>query len=260
MRLLAALLAVLVTVTSHHASARAPAFDGDGWYSWQVDAIDGSPALCCYEWRRGRVSNPGCDLDRQGRSFNTDRSLSGGAVKLEVYVRVVSGVIREIETVSPGCPVHSSTPIADLGDVQSADSVDIMAALIDAGGDLAKDGLQSITFHRGAKAADKILTTGRSHSDPEMRAEAWFWLAQRASPKAGTEIHRAIAEDVDEDVREEAVFALSQLPEDRAVRALIAVVEDRRLDRQRREEALFWLAQTEAQAAYDYIDALISRN
>ena len=66
-------------------------------------------------------------------------------------------------------------------------------------------------------------------------------------------------QDKSADVREEAVFALSQLPDDRAVKALAAVLEDRSLDQELREEALFWLAQSDSEIAFTYVDKLFSR-
>jgi HEAT repeat protein len=61
-------------------------------------------------------------------------------------------------------------------------------------------------------------------------------------------------------VRQEAVFALSQLPGDRAVKALAEILEDSGLDMEIREQALFWLAQTESDEAFEYIDRILSDN
>ncbi len=61
-------------------------------------------------------------------------------------------------------------------------------------------------------------------------------------------------------MREDAVFALSQLPDGRAVPALGEILEDRSLDMDIREQALFWLAQDESDEAFEYIDRILSRN
>ena len=70
---------------------------------------------------------------------------------------------------------------------------------------------------------------------------------------------RAMAEDPDRKVREEAVFALSQLPGERAVDALLAVVEDRQLDLERRKNALFWLVQSESDRAFTSVERLLGQ-
>ena len=108
--------------------------------------------------------------------------------------------------------------------------------------------------------AEVLIRQGRDDVDADVRTQAWFWLAQTEAPESEQEILRAIRRDDDEDVREDAVFALSQLPGDRSVKALAEVLEDRSLDMEIREQALFWLAQDESDEAFEYIDAILSRN
>jgi HEAT repeat protein len=59
-------------------------------------------------------------------------------------------------------------------------------------------------------------------------------------------------------VRDQAVFALSQLPADRASRALIALAEDKSLPCHDRKQAIFWLGQLKSDAAVLYLDKLQS--
>lgn len=54
-------------------------------------------------------------------------------------------------------------------------------------------------------------------------------------------------------MREQAVFALSQLPEDRAAKALIAIAEDKSLSREERKKAIFWLGQMKSDSAVMYL-------
>jgi len=81
-----------------------------------------------------------------------------------------------------------------------------------------------------------------------------------AATESEVEIRKAIDNERDADVREEAVFALSQLPEERAVKALASILEDKQLDMETREQALFWLAQADSDVALDYVDKLLSEN
>jgi HEAT repeat protein len=53
-------------------------------------------------------------------------------------------------------------------------------------------------------------------------------------------------------------FAVSQLPADRASRALIALAEDKSLPRHYRKQAIFWLGQMKSDAAVLYLDKLLS--
>jgi len=77
-----------------------------------------------------------------------------------------------------------------------------------------------------------------------------------ASELSEAAIRRAIAEDVE--VREDAVFALAQLPGERAVDALFAVLADLSLPSEVRKQALFWLVQSDSKRAYAYIDRLLA--
>ena len=64
----------------------------------------------------------------------------------------------------------------------------------------------------------------------------------------------------DDHVREQAIFALSQLPDERATRALIAAAEDRSLSSEQRKRAVFWLAQSESEGAQTYLEKVLAGN
>jgi HEAT repeat protein len=75
-----------------------------------------------------------------------------------------------------------------------------------------------------------------------VRSQPYFWLAQMGDERAQGDITAALKSESSDDVREEIVFALSQL-EDTADEALIAVV---RVDFSRavKKQALFRLGQS----------------
>ncbi len=105
---------------------------------------------------------------------------------------------------------------------------------------------------------DALARLGKEDSDGDVRSQAWFWLAQTEFAEGEEEIQKAIRDEKDGDVREQAIFALSQLPEERAAKALTKVIENRRLSKEDRKQALFWLAQLESESAMAYIDRLLS--
>ncbi len=57
-----------------------------------------------------------------------------------------------------------------------------------------------------------------------------------------------------------ALAAISAHAGDDAFVALTALLEDRSRRQKTREQALFWLAQSESERAFDYLDALLSSN
>jgi HEAT repeat protein len=135
--------------------------------------------------------------------------------------------------------------------------------------------LERLMFHDGSAAirqhaafslsqstapnrSDPLVRQGREDRDPEVRSQAWFWLAQTGASQSEKAIQWAITNDPDDDVREEAVFAMSQLPGERGVDALFAVLGNQRMSREVREQALFWLAQSDSDRAFEYLDRLLA--
>jgi HEAT repeat protein len=104
-----------------------------------------------------------------------------------------------------------------------------------------------------------LTRAGDTDSNGEVRAHAWFSLAHTGAANVEKPIFAAIKNDPDDHVREQAVFALSQLPEGRATPALIAVAEDRSLSREQRKRAVFWLAQSKSADAQAYLDKVLTK-
>jgi HEAT repeat protein len=71
-------------------------------------------------------------------------------------------------------------------------------------------------------------------------------------------LRSVVADDPDAEVKEKAVFALSQLPRERAVTELIRVARTSRIP-EVREKALFWLGQTKDPRALEYIEEILKR-
>lgn len=105
-----------------------------------------------------------------------------------------------------------------------------------------------------------LIRLGNTDRDAEVRGQAWFWLAQTGVPEAENAIFAALRKETDDDVRERAIIALSQLPDARATKALIAIAEDRSQSREQRKRAVFWLSQSESDAAQSYLEQVLTAN
>lgn len=103
-----------------------------------------------------------------------------------------------------------------------------------------------------------LRDTVRSDPHAENRKQAIFWMAETQRHESEAEIEHLIANDSDSDVQEHAVFALSLLPDDRSINGLIAILENRNYTMNLREQALFWLAQSNSDEAFDYVAALLT--
>ena len=107
-----------------------------------------------------------------------------------------------------------------------------------------------------ARCAEALAALAREHDDADTRGESLFWISQRKSPASKRSCAR-LDHDASPSVRKKAVFALSQLPRERAVPALREIVESDR-PRAIRKEALFWLAQTDDDEALPVFDELFA--
>jgi hypothetical protein len=105
-----------------------------------------------------------------------------------------------------------------------------------------------------------LLRLARDDSRPsDTRKQAVFWLGQLAEEPATRGLSELVGEDaVDRQVREQAVFALSQRPRDEGIPALITIVRTNR-DPEIRKKALFWLGQSGDRRALDLIEELLAR-
>jgi HEAT repeat protein len=113
---------------------------------------------------------------------------------------------------------------------------------------------------KSPRAATDLIRLGNTDKVGDVRAQAWFWLAQTGAANAEQAIVAGLRKDADAQVREQAVFALSQLPGDRAAKALIEVAQDQSLSREQRKRAVFWLSQSESDAAQAYLEKVLVRN
>lgn len=136
--------------------------------------------------------------------------------------------------------------------------------------------LLSLASHADTRAAEKaifpamladsatvwpdLLKIARQNDvSRKVRRSAVFWLGQAA----GTAATRGLTELVDDraadhEVRETAVFALSQRPKDEGVPALIRIARENR-DPELRRKAIFWLGQSEDPRALSLFEELLTR-
>jgi hypothetical protein len=301
----------------------------DGWASWQVEAVEGAPAICCWNsWDNRESARTSCQLDRDRGSFGSRDHETTDAVR--VYARVAGGKVERLRVLSATCQVETATPIQELGTVATDNSArwlitlskssagaaenndlgeNVLAALAMHRGDLAHNALVAtargdsrvetrkwavfwlallrgtagadvatsimfndkdadvrkhaafaITQSKSPRVAADLIRLGNTDKDGDVRAQAWFWLAHTGAPQSENAIAAALRKDDDDHVREQAIFALSQLPEERATRALIATAEDQSLSREQRKRAVFWLSQSQADAAQAYLEKVLARN
>ncbi|PYP17731.1 MAG: hypothetical protein DMD54_06785 [Gemmatimonadetes bacterium] len=93
----------------------------------------------------------------------------------------------------------------------------------------------------------------------KVRRSAVFWLGQAAGDAATRGLTDLVADgDQDHEVRESAVFALSQRPHEEGVPALIRIAKDNK-DPDLRRKAIFWLGQSDDPRALSLFEELLTK-
>jgi hypothetical protein len=228
------------------------------WIGYVVPALnpesaagrdDGWSERCRLEQQR---VEPAADAERRG------------PIRLEpapnvmVLVRVQSGEIRRVRSVSSDCQIDAGgLAFYWLGDVNGAQSVAFLRTLVNdnAAREQSEGALAAIALHRDAAAAGAILEIAKSGT-PKLRQRALFWIARRAEAQAAGIITRAIDNDPDAGVKKQAVFALSQLPPSEGLPVLIKLARSH-TDPAVRKQAMFWLGQSKDPRALTFFEDVL---
>lgn len=147
-----------------------------------------------------------------------------------------------------------------LGQVRIAEGKATLVQVMfeDHSADLREHAAFSLAQSSASDKAGLLIRQGRTDPSAEVRGQAWFWLAQTGAKDGETVILQALQDDRSARVRDSAIFALSQLPDGRGIPSLVRIVKDKSADRELREQALFWLAESDSDEAYALIDRLLS--
>lgn len=175
------------------------------------------------------------------------------------YDRCEPGPARILATVDEGRvtrmriyvgPDRGAPADADLGRVSTGEAARFFTRLIQEGdGSVAQSAVEALVLADSVDPWPMLLGVARSTSSPQRVARsAAFWLGQGAAARLGLE--DADERTPDDEVRAQAVFALSQQPKERAVPELLTVAREARHP-VARARALFWLGQTGDPRALD---------
>ncbi len=107
-------------------------------------------------------------------------------------------------------------------------------------------------------AAETLIDVTRHHHSTETRATAMFWLAQAYPEQAEQEILAQMSSLESRKMIEQAVFALSQLPDGQSTDALFKLIHGE-YPKATKRQALFWLAQSDDPRAISQVESLLQQ-
>jgi hypothetical protein len=146
-----------------------------------------------------------------------------------------------------------------LGNSRGAHGVDILKRMLanDPSQRVREQVVFALSQSKNPAGMAAVMDAAKNDKNAQVRSRALFWLAQKAANKQAQDvISNAVLNDPDRAVKEQAVFALKQLPEDQGVPLLINVAKNNP-DPAVRKKAMFWLGQSNDPRALDFFAQIL---
>jgi hypothetical protein len=225
---------------------------GDGYVRLTFEARDG---VCGDGWNS--ISFNGSHYHTSRYDDDWERDCDEGPVR--VLMKVRDGEVIRIKTRVGGRWRSNRDGDLDLGVVPPQTAADFLLDIAETSrGEVAEDAILPAILARDVEVWPRLLEIARNDRiGSGVCKSAVFWLGQLAGEKI-TEGLVDLVEDDDEDmeVRETAVFALSQRDGRRNALQLMEIAKSNPHPRLRKQ-ALFWLAQSDEPEALDFIEKIL---
>jgi hypothetical protein len=236
-----------------------PTAASGGPLSDAVDRADEGNYYFGFETREGvRGDGHSLSIDSDGSSW-WSRNMTEGPGRVWMRIRDGEVVDVDLEVGGPEPRLRDST--IDLGMI---DAVEVRDVLFGIAARTRRHDMEALVV--GAVVSDgfedwqPVLDVARNEESPEdLREAAIFWLGQGASKLATEGLVRLVEDDdVELELREHAIFSLSQQGLDTAFKPLRRVALHSR-HAQLREQAFFWLAQHDDPRVIDLLEEVLLR-
>ena len=123
--------------------------------------------------------------------------------------------------------------------------------------ELRRQALFLVSQKRTDETANILMNTARNDPDPEVREKAVFWLSQ--VPGSTPLLENILKGNSDQNIKEQALFALSQQRDPRAQQILRDFAGRENENSDLREKAIFWLGQQRDSENTEFLRGLYSR-
>jgi hypothetical protein len=210
-----------------------------------------------WDCRNGRCRH------RQGNFSDMDAddwtsACDSGPVR--VVLTVHAGAVTDLRTYVGG-EWRPATGVTDLGTVGAREATAYLLALAAKdSGRVAERAILPAVLADSVTVWPNLLRLARdTRISRRVRRSAVFWIGQAAGDAATRGLTDLVDDRAtDRDVREQAVFALSQRPREDGVPALIRIAKENR-DAELRRKAIFWLGQSDDPRALALFEELLTK-
>jgi hypothetical protein len=193
------------------------------------------------------------------RDVEWDNDCATGPARLVLDRR--NGEISDLRFYVGGRWRPAGAGVVDLGTVGAGAAADYLLSIAQSErGSMGQKAIFPATIADSADVWPVLIKMARNQNLPRpTRKQSVFWLGQAAGDAATADLSSLVNDGgVDREVREQAVFALSQRPHDEGVPALISVAKTNKV-REIRKKALFWLGQSEDPRAIDLFEQILTK-
>jgi HEAT repeat protein len=253
-------LGVTITAPAQTLAARVAAVaDGEArlTYSSRPDVFGNGRNVI--QWNcRGRNCRQQVDGDFSDSDDEWRTPCDTGPVRLTL--RVQGGKVTALHVVVGGS-WRPRPGVTELGRVPAPEAARYLLALArQSGDDVGGQAIFAATLADSVTTWPDLLQLARDADvATATRRSAVFWVSQAAEEAATRGLDSLVGErDVDREVREQAVFALSQRPRDEGVPALIHIARTHN-DPEIRRRAIFWLGQSNDPRALALFEELLTK-
>jgi hypothetical protein len=193
------------------------------------------------------------------RSSNDEWEPDCGPSMVRVALRISGHQVRSVKTYVGG-RWRSDSSVTDLGTVSVHEAAPYFISLAERDGEegVGRDAILPSLLADSVTIWPSLVRLARNpHLQQEVRGQAVFWLSQAAGAGAGHALD-SIASDSggSREVRKQAIFALAQRADNEGVPALIRIARSNG-DSELRKSALFWLGQSDDARAIDLFEELL---
>ena len=222
----------------------------------RVGAVENGAVRMSFTAREG-VCGGGRNIMTTRSTEHWESACDPGPVRVVLEVRQRD--IVDVDTYVGGQWRVGASDVTDLGTVPATQAADFLLGLAERiDGRAAKEAILAATLADSAVVWPRLLDIAQDPRRPRrVRKSAVFWVAQAAADAAVSGLEALVEdEDGEIEVRESAIFALSQLKNDEGVPVLIRVVKTNR-DPRLTKKAIFWLGQSHDPRAIALLEELL---
>lgn len=116
-----------------------------------------------------------------------------------------------------------------------------------------------VSQKRSERAETMLLDAARSDPDPEVREQAVFWLGQSGGPRAAAALDSILRTSSDPKIQVRAIFSLAQMNQANAGPVLRGYAGRADVNREVRDQAIFWLGQSGHAENAEFLQGLYRR-